>query len=100
MEVMGFTFWEAAKIIGLVFLGLVSTKAVAALRESPQITWAKPALYALPSWLWWEWARGNPAMMWPPRSTCGVATATWIMAICKKAYSNAAQAGYACAHRA
>ena len=31
MEIIRFIFWEAVKILGLVFLGLVSAKAVAAL---------------------------------------------------------------------
>jgi tetratricopeptide (TPR) repeat protein len=45
VEIIRFIFWEAVKIIGLVFLGLVSTQAVAglALRK----VWLKPALYAL-----------------------------------------------------
>jgi len=45
VEVIRFIFWEAAKIIGLVFLGVVSTKAVAAL--AVRKVWIKPALYAL-----------------------------------------------------
>jgi len=45
MEIIRFVFWEAVKIIGLVFLGLVATKAVAGL-AAPK-AWIKPALYAL-----------------------------------------------------
>jgi tetratricopeptide (TPR) repeat protein len=45
VEIIRFIFWEAVKILGLVFLGMVSAKAVAGLivRQS----WIKPALYAL-----------------------------------------------------
>ena len=45
MELIRFIFWEAAKVLGLVFLGLVSAKAVAAL--TVRKAWIKPALYAL-----------------------------------------------------
>jgi tetratricopeptide (TPR) repeat protein len=45
VEVIRFIFWEAVKVLGLVLLGLVSCKAVAALRVRK--SWIKPALYAL-----------------------------------------------------
>jgi tetratricopeptide (TPR) repeat protein len=45
VEVIRFVFWEAVKVLGLVFLGLVSSKAVAAL--TVRKNWIKPALYAL-----------------------------------------------------
>ena len=45
MEVVRFIFWEAAKILGLMLLGLISAKAVAGLRAAKR--WIKPALYAL-----------------------------------------------------
>jgi tetratricopeptide (TPR) repeat protein len=45
VEVIRFIFWEAVKILGLVFLGLVSSKAVAGL--AVRKVWIKPALYAL-----------------------------------------------------
>ena len=45
MEILRFSFWEAAKVLGVVFLGMVSAKAVAGLVVRQ--TWIKPALYAL-----------------------------------------------------
>jgi len=45
VEIIRFVFWEAVKVLALVFLGLVSTKAVAAL--SVRTGWIRPALYAL-----------------------------------------------------
>ena len=45
MDAIRFVFWEAVKVLGLVFLGLVSSKAVAALTGCKD--WIKPALYAL-----------------------------------------------------
>ena len=45
MEVIRFIFWEAAKVLGLMLLGLVACKAVAAL--AVRASWIKPALYAL-----------------------------------------------------
>jgi tetratricopeptide (TPR) repeat protein len=45
VEIIRFIFWEAVKIIGLVFLGLVSAKAVAGL--AMRKAWIKPALCAL-----------------------------------------------------
>jgi tetratricopeptide (TPR) repeat protein len=45
VEIIRFVFWELVKIIALVFLGVVSTKAVAGL-AAPK-AWIKPALYAL-----------------------------------------------------
>jgi tetratricopeptide (TPR) repeat protein len=45
VEFIRFVFWEAVKVIGLVFLGLVSAKAVAGL--SMRKAWIKPVLYAL-----------------------------------------------------
>jgi tetratricopeptide (TPR) repeat protein len=44
VEVIRFVFWEAAKILGLVFLVLVSIKAVGAL--AVRSLWLKPVLYA------------------------------------------------------
>ena len=45
MEIIRFIFWEAVKVLALVFLGLVCTKAVAGL--STLKAWLKPALYLL-----------------------------------------------------
>jgi tetratricopeptide (TPR) repeat protein len=45
MEPIRFIFWEAVKALGLVFLGLVSAKAVTGL--AVRRTWIKPALYML-----------------------------------------------------
>jgi tetratricopeptide (TPR) repeat protein len=45
MEIVRFVFWEAAKILGLVFLGMVSAKAVAGL-VTPK-AWMKTVLYSL-----------------------------------------------------
>ena len=45
MEWIRFIFWEAAKILALVFLGLVSAKAVTSL--AVRQTWLKPLLYGL-----------------------------------------------------
>ena len=45
MEVIRFIFWEGVKVLGLVFLGLVCAKSVAAL--AVRKGWIKPALYAL-----------------------------------------------------
>ena len=45
MEVFRFVFWETIKILGLVFLGLVASKAVAAFRVRQ--AWIKPALYTV-----------------------------------------------------
>jgi tetratricopeptide (TPR) repeat protein len=45
MEAIRFIFWEAIKVLGLVFLGLVAAKSVAAL--TLRKAWIKPVLYAL-----------------------------------------------------
>jgi tetratricopeptide (TPR) repeat protein len=45
VDAIRFVFWEAVKVLGLVFLGLVSSKAVTALTGCKD--WIKPALYAL-----------------------------------------------------
>jgi tetratricopeptide (TPR) repeat protein len=45
VEAIRFVFWEAVKVMGLVFLGLVASKAVASLIVRKG--WIKPALYAL-----------------------------------------------------
>jgi tetratricopeptide (TPR) repeat protein len=45
MEIVRFIFWEAAKVLGLVFLGMVAAKAVAALL-TPK-AWLKTVLYSL-----------------------------------------------------
>ena len=89
MEVIRFVFWEAVKVLGLVFLGLVSTKAVAALRVRKG--WIKPALYALILALagLGAWYAGNDVAaevyMWSCNSNLGRGDLV-------KAYSNALQA--------
>jgi tetratricopeptide (TPR) repeat protein len=45
MEILRYVFWEAVKILGLIFLGLLSAKTVASL--SMRRAWVKPTLYAL-----------------------------------------------------
>jgi len=45
VEFIRFIFWEAVKIIGLIFLGLLSAQAAAGL-AAPKV-WIKPALFAL-----------------------------------------------------
>jgi tetratricopeptide (TPR) repeat protein len=45
VELIRFVFWEAVKVLGLVFLGLVSAKTVAALAVHRR--WIKVPLYAL-----------------------------------------------------
>lgn len=45
MEIIRFVFWEAVKVLGLVLLGLVSAKSVAALKLRQ--AWVKPSLYIL-----------------------------------------------------
>ncbi|MFZ0962166.1 MAG: hypothetical protein WAO35_14795 [Terriglobia bacterium] len=45
MEIIRFGFWEAAKVLGLLILGLISAKGVASL--APRKGWIKPGLYAL-----------------------------------------------------
>jgi tetratricopeptide (TPR) repeat protein len=45
VEIIRFSFWEGVKIIGLVFLGLVSTKAVTGLAVRGR--WLKPVLYSV-----------------------------------------------------
>ncbi len=45
MEIIRFIFWEAAKVLGLVFLGLLSAKAVGGLLV--RRAWIKPALYGV-----------------------------------------------------
>jgi tetratricopeptide (TPR) repeat protein len=45
VEIIRFVFWEAVKVLALVFLGLVSTKSVAAL--AVRMGWIKPAFYVL-----------------------------------------------------
>ena len=45
MEIVRFIFWEAAKVLGLVFLGMVAAKAVAGLL-TPR-AWVKTFLYSL-----------------------------------------------------
>ncbi len=44
MEIIRFIFWEAAKVLGLVFLGMVAAKAVARL-VTPKV-WLKTLLYS------------------------------------------------------
>ena len=89
MEIIRFVFWEAVKVLGLVFLGLVSTKAVAAL--TVRKAWIKPALYALILALagLGAWYAGNDVAaevyMWSCDSNLGHGDLV-------KAYSNALQA--------
>lgn len=45
MELIKFIFWEAAKVLALVFLGVVAAKAVASL--AVRRNWLRPALYAV-----------------------------------------------------
>jgi tetratricopeptide (TPR) repeat protein len=45
MEFIRFVFWEAAKVLGLVFLGIVAAKAVASLVARKP--WVKTALYVM-----------------------------------------------------
>ena len=45
MEIIRFVFWEAAKVLGLVFLGMLAAKSAAPL-VAPK-AWLKPALYGL-----------------------------------------------------
>lgn len=45
MEIIRFIFWEAVKVLGLVLLGLIACKSVAALRTSN--AWVKRGLYVL-----------------------------------------------------
>jgi tetratricopeptide (TPR) repeat protein len=45
MEIIRFVFWEVVKVLALVLLGIVSSKAVAAL--TVRAGWVKPVLYTL-----------------------------------------------------
>ena len=89
MEILRFVFWEAVKVIGLVFLGLVSAKAVAALQLRKG--WIKPVLYALILALagFGAWNAGNDVAaevyLWSSNSNLGRGDLA-------KAYSNALQA--------
>ncbi|MGA2982390.1 MAG: tetratricopeptide repeat protein [Terriglobia bacterium] len=89
MEVIRFVFWEGIKVLGLVLLGLVSTKSVAALSVCK--AWVKPALYALILALAGvgAWEAGNDVAaevyMWSCDSNLGHGDLD-------KAYSNAIQA--------
>jgi tetratricopeptide (TPR) repeat protein len=89
VEVIRFVFWEAVKIIGLAFLGLVSTKSVAALAVPKG--WIKSALYGLILALAGvgAWEAGNDVAaevyMWTSNSNLTQGDLL-------KAYSNAMQA--------
>jgi tetratricopeptide (TPR) repeat protein len=89
MEIIRFVFWEAAKVLCLVFLGVVTTKAVAALKVPK--AWMKSALYALILGLagLGAWYAGNDVAaevyMWSSDSNMAHGDAV-------KAYSNALQA--------
>ena len=89
MELIRFIFWEAAKVLGLVFLGMVSAKAVAALTVHK--SWIKLPLYALILGLagLGAWYAGNDVAaqvyMWSCDSNLDQGDRV-------KAYSNATQA--------
>jgi len=89
VEIIRFIFWEAVKIIALVFLGLVSARAVTALQVRKG--WIKPALYALILGLagLGAWNAGNDVAaevyMWSCNSNLGRGDLA-------KAYSNAMRA--------
>lgn len=89
MEIIRFVFWEAAKVLCLVFLCVVTTKAVAALKVPK--AWMKSALYALILGLagLGAWYPGNDVAaevyMWSSDSNLAHGDA-------EKAYSNALQA--------
>jgi tetratricopeptide (TPR) repeat protein len=89
LELIRFVFWEAAKVLGLVFLGLVSTKTVAALTVHKR--WIKLPLYALILGLAGigAWYVGNDVAaevyMWSYESDLGHGDPV-------KAYSNATRA--------
>ncbi len=89
MEIIRFIFWEAAKVIALVFLGVVSAKAVAGLAV-PR-AWIKPALYALILALVGAgaWEAGNDVAAEVYLWTCNSNLDRGDLA---KAYSNALQA--------
>ena len=89
MEIIRFIFWEAAKVLGLVFLGLVSTKSVAAL--TGRRSWIKPALYALTLALaaLGAWYAGNDVAAEVYMWSCNSNLSRGDLA---KAYSNAIQA--------
>jgi tetratricopeptide (TPR) repeat protein len=89
VEIIRFVFWEGVKVLALVFLGLVSTKAVAAL--AVRTGWIRPALYALILALAGigAWEAGNDVAaevyMWSSNSNLSRGDLA-------KAYSNAIQA--------
>jgi len=89
VEIIRFIFWEAAKVLGLAFLGLLSAKAVANL--SLRRVWTKPALYALILGLaaGGSWYAGNDiaaeVYLWSCNSNLGRGELA-------KAYSNALRA--------
>jgi tetratricopeptide (TPR) repeat protein len=89
MEFIRFIFWEAAKVLGLVFLGMVAAKSVGGL-VAPK-AWLKPALYALILVFagLGAWFAGNDVAaevyMWSSDSSLGRGDLL-------KAYSNATQA--------
>ncbi len=89
MEVIRFIFWEAAKVLGLVFLGLVSSKTVASL--GVRKVWIKPALYALIMALagMGAWYAGNDVAAEVYMWSCNTNLSHGDLA---KAYSNAIQA--------
>jgi tetratricopeptide (TPR) repeat protein len=89
VELIRFIFWEAAKVLGLVFLGMVSAKTVAALTVHKR--WIKLPLYALILGLagLGAWYAGNDVAaqvyMWSCDSNLNHGDPV-------KAYSNASQA--------
>ena len=89
MEIIRFVFWEAVKVLALVFLGLFSAKSVAAV--TVRKGWIKPALYALILALAGvgAWEAGNDVAaevyMWSGNSNLSRGDLA-------KAYSNAMQA--------
>lgn len=89
MEIIRFVFWEAVKVIALVFLGLVSAKGVASLQV--RRGWIKPVLYVLILALagLGAWNAGNDVAaevyLWSCNSNLGRGDLV-------KAYSNALQA--------
>jgi tetratricopeptide (TPR) repeat protein len=89
VEIIRFVFWEAVKGLALVFLGVVGSKAVAALKV--RMLWVKPALYTLILALagLGAWEVGNDVAaevyVWSCNSDLGRGDLV-------KAYSNALQA--------
>lgn len=89
MEIIRFVFWEAAKVLGLVFLAMVAAKSVKGL-TTPK-AWVKPVLYGVMLVLvtLGAWFAGNDVAaevyMWSSNSSLGRGDLV-------KAYANAIQA--------